>query len=123
MSTVGLGNMEVSELVDRFADICLAQDEALADGDASKFNRLFDEMQYVVAELKSRPGDQRSAILSLYNHPNMQVRIKAAKNTLAVAPREARKALEEIAKSQEHPQALEAGMSLWNLERGIFKPT
>jgi hypothetical protein len=80
-------------------------------------------MQAISQELKGRSEDQRRALLSLYHHPNMQVRVKAAKATLAVAPRDARKALEEIKASGWQPQALEAGMSLWNLDRGIFKPT
>lgn len=53
----------------------------------------------------------------------MQVRLKAAKNTLAVAPQAARETLEAIANSHEFPQAGEAGMSLWNLDQGVFKPT
>jgi hypothetical protein len=51
------------------------------------------------------------------------VRVKAVKATLAVAPREARRMLEMIAKSREYPQAGEAGMSLRALDEGIFKPT
>jgi Domain of unknown function (DUF2019) len=40
-----------------------------------------------------------------------------------VAPEHARRMLEIIAESREYPQAGEAGMSIDNLERGIFKPT
>ncbi|MET0705817.1 MAG: DUF2019 domain-containing protein, partial [Tardiphaga sp.] len=46
----------------------------------------------------------------------------AAKLTLAVAPVEARAQLQAIADSKWFPQAGDAGMSLWNLERGVFKP-
>jgi Domain of unknown function (DUF2019) len=74
-------------------------------------------------ELKARAGDQRRELLSLYSHPNAQVRLNAIKATLAVAPELARRALQAIADSREYPQAGDAGMSLWNLERGIFKPT
>jgi hypothetical protein len=49
--------------------------------------------------------------------------LKAAKNSLAVAPEEARRVIQSIADSREQPQAGEAGMSLWNLDRGVFKPT
>jgi hypothetical protein len=45
------------------------------------------------------------------------------KATLAVAPETARRALEGLAASREFPQAGDAGMSLINLDRGIFKPT
>jgi hypothetical protein len=80
-------------------------------------------MVAVEDELKARDGDQRRELLSLYNHPNAQVRLNAIKATLAVAPEFARRALRTLADSREYPQAGDAGMSLWNLERGIFKPT
>jgi hypothetical protein len=47
----------------------------------------------------------------------------AAKLTLAVAPAAARQMLESIQNSDEQPQAMDAGMCLWNLDRGVFKPT
>jgi hypothetical protein len=50
------------------------------------------------------------------------VRLKAVKATLAVAPEPAWRMLKAIAESREYPQAGEAGMSLDNLESGIFKP-
>ncbi len=113
----------VNELVDRFKEIGLAQDEALLHDEISKFNRLYDEKVAITEELKVRPGDQRRALLSLYTHANAQVRLNAAKATLAVAPLEARLALQKLANSHEYPQSGDAGMSLVNLDRGIFKPT
>ena len=53
----------------------------------------------------------------------MQVRVKAAKATLAIAPQAARLQLEAIRDSKWQPAALEAGMSIINLDRGIYKPT
>ncbi len=116
-------SMTVDQLVERFVEICVAQDEALLDDDLARFRRLFDQMRTILEELKARPGDQRMALLPLYEHPNMQVRLKAAKNTLAVAPVPAQKVLESIKASQWYPQAMEAGMCLRNLESGFFKPT
>ncbi len=74
-------------------------------------------------ELKARPGDARHALVSLYQHPNLQVVLNAAKATLAVAPDAARRMIEAIAESKAYPQAGDAGMCLDNLDRGIFKPT
>jgi hypothetical protein len=48
---------------------------------------------------------------------------QAVKATLAVEPGAALRMLKVIAESREYPQAGEAGMSLDNLESGIFKPT
>ena len=118
-----LADMSLEELIESFASIGIAQDEALLDRDTARFNRLFRQMEDVSAELKSRTGDQRRALLALYDHPNIQVRLKAADTTLAVAPEAARQKLEEIATSHEFPQAGDAGMSLWALDEGIFKPT
>src|SRR5712691_3930772 len=123
MTPSKLADMTVEQLVERFAAIALGQDQALLMHEYAKFNRLFDEMQAVGRELKGRNGDQRRALLRLYDHPNAQVRLKAVKATLAVAPEAARRTLRSIAESREYPQAGEAGMSLANLERGIFKPT
>jgi hypothetical protein len=123
MTRIDLTTMTVDQLLARFAEIGIAQDEALLGNEFSRFSKLFHSMQGIVQELKRRPGDQRRTLVSLYGHPNMQVRLKAAKNSLAVAPTAARQLLEEISNSQWQPQAGEAGMSLWNLDRGVFKPT
>ena len=123
MRRTKLQESSVDQLVDQFRNIALEQDQALLMNEIAKVNRLFDQLESVEIELKARKGDQRRALLSLYNHPNAQVRLKAVKATLAVEPLEARRKLQAIADSREYPQAGEAGMSLWNLERGIFKPT
>lgn len=115
--------MSVDELVDRFMTLAVAQDKALLVDDISEANRLFDKLEATKAELRRRPGDRRKDLLKLYDHPNPQVRIKAVKATLAVAPKRARHMLRIIADSKEFPQAGEAGMSIRNLKRGIFKPT
>jgi len=123
MKETKLQGMTEDQLVDFFIALALAQDKALLRNEYAKFNRLFDEMEAVEQELKVRPGDQRHALLRLYEHPNAQVRLKAVKATLAVAPVKGRRMLEVIAGSHEYPQAGEAGMSIVNLDRGIFKPT
>ncbi|MBN9598498.1 MAG: DUF2019 domain-containing protein [Afipia sp.] len=123
MRKIELSDIATEDLVVRFAEIGQAQDQALLGGEKAKFKRLFQQMAEVSQELKSRPGDQRRALMRLYEFPNMQVRLKAAKHTLAVAPIEARRQLEIIAESKWFPQAGEAGMSISNLDGGIFKPT
>jgi hypothetical protein len=74
-------------------------------------------------ELKSRPGDQRRALTPLYSHPNAQVRLNAAKSTLALAPEVARATMQAIIDGREFPQALDAGMLLGGLDSGEYKPT
>jgi hypothetical protein len=118
-----LQDLSVEMLLERFTAIALEQDQALLMDEIARFNGLYDEMDAVKIELKRRPGDQRRALLALYDHPNIQVRLKAAVGTLAVEPEPARELLQTIANSHEYPQAGDAGMTLVNLDRGIFKPT
>lgn len=101
----------------------MAMDDAQFQSQIAKYNRIFDDMVAVEQELKSRPGDERRALLSLYQHPNAQVRLNAARATLAVERQAAMQALQDLYDSKEYPQAGDAGMSLINLERGIHKPT
>jgi uncharacterized protein DUF2019 len=73
-------------------------------------------------DLRTRDGDQRRALLRLYDHPNAQVRLKAAKTTLAVAPEAARRTLQAIVDSLEYPQEGAAGMMLDDIDAGSFVP-
>jgi hypothetical protein len=123
MKNAKLRETSTGALVDLFVRLALEQDEAeLAFDPVSKVNKLFRNLTAVEAELKSRPGDQRHALIPLFSHPNPHVQLKAAKATLAIAPAAARHVLEVIAETCYGPQKLEAGMSLSNLDAGIFKP-
>ncbi len=122
MKRVSLANMTAEQLVQLFADMSVQQDVALLCRMQREVNRIFWKLEEIESELKSRPGDQRSALLPLFNHKNMQVRVKAAKATLAIAPEAARAQLEAIRASGWQPQALEAGMSIGFLDDGIYKP-
>jgi hypothetical protein len=123
MKRASLHKMSVADLVERFVAIALEQDKALLWDDHAKFNRLYGEMDAVREELKSRPGDQRRALLPLYRHPNMQVRLKAAVSTLAVARPEAEEMLRAIVDSGWFPQAGDAGMLVRGLDDGSWQPT
>jgi hypothetical protein len=116
-------DLSVDQLVEQFIAIGVAQDEALLHDNTGMFNRLYDRKTVIVDELRARPGDQRRLLVPLYEHPNMQVRLNAAKATLAISPAAARKALEAIWATRWQPQAGSAGMSLRALDEGIFKPT
>lgn len=122
MRRIDLTKLNVDELVDRFAEIGVAQDDALWASQYAKFNRLYALMDDVDHELRERGLDARLALVRLYEHRNIQVRLKAAKRTLGVAPIEARKLIEDISKSGFYPQAGDAGMTLRALDEGVFKP-
>ncbi len=123
MRMKAITGMTTSELVENFAEIAIAQDEAERHGQIAKYNRLFKQMMSIEGELKNRNGDQRRELTRLFDHPNLHVRVQAAMLTLAVTPLEARVQLEMLAASDRLPYSADAGMCLWNLDRGVFKPT
>lgn len=123
MKRTELGGLSVDELVEQFTEIGIAQSEALLGDEIERFNRLFRELRRVNAELKRRPGDARRVLTRLYGHRNIHVWLNAAKETLAIAPEEARRQLHAIKDSRRFPQAGDAGMALWTLDEGIYRPT
>lgn len=122
MNPQNLANASLDQLVDLFAENAIEQDRVIFKEQISKYKKVFGEMDAIDAELKRRGPQARLALTRLYTHSNMQVRLQAARSTLAVAPTEARQVIEIIAKSRRFPQAGDAGMCLWNLEEGILKP-
>ena len=123
MKKSSLKSLTTEELVQRYAEIGVEQSDPSLIFQTMRFNRLFDEHMTIAEELKRRNGDQRRALMSLYSHPNFQTRLNAAKETLAIAPAAARAQIEAIAASKHYPEAGDAGMCLWTLDEGIFKPT
>jgi hypothetical protein len=117
-----LKDMSVKQLVDRFAEIGIGEAKALLYDDFDKFAELFSDMEAVGAELARRGPAAELELLSLYNHPNVQVQLKAAIYTAVEAPVAARSKVEAIASSKDFPQAGDAGMTLrsWN-EYGMPK--
>jgi hypothetical protein len=122
MKKPNLSEMTVDQLVELFVDYGLQQDRAIARGVVQKHKQLFTDMFAVGDELKKRVPDARLALTTLFDHPNFQVRLQAARETLAVAPDAARKVIEAISESSHFPQAGDAGMCLWALDQGISKP-
>jgi hypothetical protein len=74
-------------------------------------------------ELRRREGDQRRALLPLLDHPNVQVRLKAAITMLAVAPELARAALESVRDSGILPQSADAEGMLEAVDDGSYVPS
>ena len=123
MNHTSIQRMSVDELVDRFSASAICQFESELESSVARQNKCVEEQMAIAVELKTRPGDQRAALLKLYSHPNVQVRLNAARLSLAVAPTAAREVIQAIKESKQYPQAMDAGMCLWALEQGILKPT
>jgi hypothetical protein len=116
-------DLGTADLVADFVRVGIDQDDALSDRDYGRMKRLVMRQWDLEEELERRPGDQRSSLVTLHDHPNMQVRMNAAKATLAIEPAKSRLVLQEIVDSKHFPQAGHAGMTLSTIDRGIFKPT
>ena len=114
--------MITAELVQEFTHIALEQEHALIVGRYSKYNRLFDRMHQLKKELKSRPGDQRHALIPLCDHENALVQLKAAIAVLALAPERARQTLQIVKDRKHYPAGPEAYGMLRALDRGTFVP-
>jgi hypothetical protein len=119
---MNLTTISIADLVRRFEELCLTQYDADLAFDMPRYNRAFDSMMAVSNELRSRPGDQRKALVGLYDHPNEQVRLKAGIHTLALFPQDARAVLQKLVDERIHPQAMDAGMLLDSLDAGRYVP-
>jgi hypothetical protein len=90
--------------------------------DIRRSNALFRTIRTIEKELKARAGDERRALIALYAHPNIQVRLNAAGATAAIAPEAARASMQAIRALKWNPQSMDAGMSLWFWDEGIWQP-
>ncbi|MCB8839326.1 DUF2019 domain-containing protein [Aurantimonas sp. VKM B-3413] len=125
MSSLSLRHLtsaSVEEILADYVRMSLEQYEYNLDGDFRSYNMTVPRQIALEAELRRRDGDQRRALLALFDHPNMQVRLNAARAARPVAPVEARRKIEEIAASGHYPQSADAGSSLSAMDRGIYKP-
>jgi uncharacterized protein (DUF924 family) len=122
MTPDNLENLSVNALVDRFATIGVEQYKAKDAEQDERYKELFYKMYDIQEELKRRQGDERRALIVLFDYPNMQVRLMAAQYALAGAPQAARRAIEAIAASTWAPQCYDARMCLHMLDEGTFVP-
>jgi len=123
MITSKLSSLTAEELKRLFEALCIQQYEDLERNAIAKYNKRYDRILAIENELKCRPGDQRRLLMSLFGHPNMQVRLTAAYANLAVDYIAARRELEAIVDEQWFPQSGDAGMTLDNLDSGFYRPT
>src|SRR4029077_18735737 len=101
-----LDKLSVAELVKVFADLAIEQYDHILLCEIAQINRYYQKLKAIELDLKSRAGDQRRALMSLYDHQNPNVRVKAAKATLALAPTAARQVLETVASTCHGPEIL-----------------
>ena len=113
-----VGEMTVSQLVDRFVDAaerCYAAMRFLDDEQGGgltmkAYNKISGEPYAVARELNAR--NRLAALVPLLHHPIITVRQKAASYCLSVAADQAIGVLEEIAKGEQFP---EDSAAFWTL--------
>ena len=86
------------------------------------YNRAYDKLDKVMAELQVRSGDERHALLPLLTHPDIQVRLNAAVATLTLSAA-ATEAMQGIASLGYCSQAFSAKRMLRAIEEGTWTPT
>ena len=123
LSNSDLKGLNADELVQRFADIGAAQDEAELDGKISRFNQLYQMHEAVENELRRRPGDGRRALIALFQHRSGRARYNAAVALLAIEPVTARQMLERIRDWKIPPCAADASGMLRSLDEGRYVPS
>lgn len=122
MAITDLSRIPEKALIEKFIEVCLAQ-EANNDIDyVREYNKLYKQMEKILKEMQSRPGDARHLLIPLFKHQSWQVRVKAAKNAFALAPVEARQVLEEIYATRVDPYAPDAGGMLVAIDEGWYIP-
>jgi hypothetical protein len=120
---MNLNEMSDEAILSIFEEIGVKQYDMLDGLQIKKYNILYNKLRSMVAELKDMPGDRRAILAKHYDHPNLQVRLNAAKFTIAVFPGEARAQLVAIGETGRCPQSASALSKLDALDEGLWKPT
>ena len=106
----------------QFADAAKKRGLAVLDSDVRNANRMFRLMRAVDLVLRSRGLEARQSLLSLLNDQDRFVRYYTAKNALGLDPKRAREIIEWNHKYWFDAIAGDAGMTLYFLDTGEYKP-
>ncbi len=108
MMTRRKNNAPVDEMLQGFIELSLTQHEALLYLEARPYNRAYMKIKKLVEELEARPGDQRHALIELFDHDNPQVRLNAAKHAHPLYPDKAIQIVQSIIDARALPQEVYA---------------
>jgi hypothetical protein len=79
-------------------------------------------MQKIDNKLRAHGSEARMTLTSLLDDENRAVRFFAANYLLGLIPDRARRVVEEIASPKIDAMSFEAGMCLYCLDEGIYRP-
>ena len=115
-------NLSIQQLVSEFVNCAKELGHAVLDSEVRQANRMVVKRMLIDKELRSRGLEARLSLQPLLDCRNRFVRYYAAKSLLGIVPGPARAIIEEIAKHPFDALGGDAGMTLFNLDEGIFKP-
>jgi hypothetical protein len=108
-------------LTSAFAEIVMAQEKDIAEGNTTNSRRQNREVLKLRREIRRR-GDAGQAIwLQLLRHHNDHVRVWSAGAALEFAPKEAERVLEELSNSESGMGRLNAEMTLKQWRDGVLR--
>ena len=122
MNRPNLDKLSNAELVRRFAEAAKKRGLAVLDSDVRNANRVIQYMHAIDSVLRARGIEARKELLPLLDSEDRFVRYYSAKNLLGIAPSQARAVIEWTHKYWYDAIAFDAGMTLSNLDSGVFKP-
>jgi plasmid replication initiation protein len=118
-----LDKLAIDELVAIFVSSSEQQYELILDDEINKYNRLVEKQDEIIKELRKRGVEARLELTKLFDHPNIQVRLNAARRSIGVAREPALNVLRQIVKEDFGPFRLDAGMTVALVEDGTIIPT
>ena len=110
-----------ADLIDEFVRAAALCGKASFEDDVPTMRRASYRMRALDDVFKTRDLAVRSLLLQYLQHPDEGVRYWSAKRLLPIAALEARACIQRIATGI-GPIAGAAGMTLLELDRGVFKP-
>ena len=122
MECGAVGSLTDEQLVARFVALAIAQDRAASQDETEVCDRLYDALEAIKQELKSRPGDRRHALIACLGHENAHVRYEAAMATLSIAPEPARAVLRAFSNWPRAQHASLAREVINALDAGVYVP-
>lgn len=114
--------LTTEQLVVEFMSAAHSRGTAILDMDTARANQTLDKLQVIDSVLRARGVDARMSLFPLLRNSDRSIRYFAAMYMLGLCPIEARQVIEEIARPKFDPICTDAGMCLYTLDTGIFKP-
>ena len=121
MNLPDLSGLSGEQLVARFVADGEAQYQALIRFDHDGYDKMIEDIMYITSELKWRVPDARPALLPLLTHPNVSVRLAAARVCMRFDAAKALPVVKEIEANNVEVIGMEAWEILSNYERGEYQ--